>query len=391
MIYCISGRPRSGKSYESVVYHIIPAIKSGRKVITNVTLNINWFVKLFGPEVKSLIQIVDGQLNEFGKMNRPFSCIADYMTDWRDDQNRGPLFVIDEAHMVLPTRLNDAKILEFYSLHGHYGLDIILLTQNLRKLHRDIKDMIEMTYYCAKNTAFGSDKTYTKKVRIGATTEVVNEEIRKYKEHYFPAYQSHTQSNGSVAEAMANDIKPIWKRWPFYGAAIFLLIGPAILVYASLSKDEPKAVQSKNELKAQVQSQAHASDVSVPDDSQQTVQVRESRTSRKKLDFGPLNDYDIFATGISQQVAYHSKSGVYQVNYDNTFKKVHISVYSKARKLFTVDHLQLSRMGYEFQELADCVYKATWNDESRIITCIKDEDIFLDVDSPLSSVPVVSI
>lgn len=38
MIYAIVGRPRSGKSYESVVYHIIPAIQSGRKVITNIPL-----------------------------------------------------------------------------------------------------------------------------------------------------------------------------------------------------------------------------------------------------------------------------------------------------------------------------------------------------------------
>lgn len=389
MIYCISGRPRSGKSYESVVFHIIPAIKSGRKVITNVTLNIDWFVKLFGPEVKSLIQIVDGQLNEFGKMNRPFSCITDYMTDWRDDQNRGPLFVIDEAHMVLPTRLNDAKILEFYSLHGHYGLDIILLTQNLRKLHRDIKDMIEMTYYCAKNTAFGSDKTYTKKVRIGATTEVVNEEIRKYKEHYFPAYKSHTQSSGSVAEAMANDIKPIWKRWPFYCAAIFLVIGPAILIYASLSKDEPKAVQAKNQVKSQVQSQA--SDVSVLDDSQQTVQVRESRTSRRKVDFGPLGAYELYATGSASQVAFVLSSGRYDINPSKTFTNVYISAYSKSSKLFTIEHHELYRMGYDFKELADCVYKATWNDESRIITCVNEDEIFLDVNNPLSSVPVVSI
>nr|MBF4348645.1 assembly protein [Vibrio anguillarum] len=46
MIYAIVGRPRSGKSYESVVYHIIPAIKAGRKVVTNVSLNISYFQKV---------------------------------------------------------------------------------------------------------------------------------------------------------------------------------------------------------------------------------------------------------------------------------------------------------------------------------------------------------
>ncbi|MEF1230885.1 zonular occludens toxin domain-containing protein, partial [Vibrio fortis] len=133
MIYCIAGRPRSGKSYESVAYHIIPAIKAGRKVVTNVTLNVPYFQKVFGNHVLELIEVVDGKLNEYGSMDRPFSKLEDYQSDWRDADNKGPLFVIDEAHMVLPNRQLDSKILEFYSLHGHYGIDIILLTQNLRK------------------------------------------------------------------------------------------------------------------------------------------------------------------------------------------------------------------------------------------------------------------
>ncbi len=139
MIYAICGRPRSGKSYESVVFHIIPAVKSGRKVITNVTLNLDWFVKVFGEQVKELIQVVDGQLNEYGRLDRPFSQFEHYQDEWRDENNRGPLFIVDEAHMVLPNKQLDSKILEFYSLHGHYGIDIILLTQDLRKIQYNKK------------------------------------------------------------------------------------------------------------------------------------------------------------------------------------------------------------------------------------------------------------
>lgn len=238
MIYCIAGRPRSGKSYESVAFHIIPAIKAGRKVVTNVTLNVPYFQKVFGNDVLDLIEVVDGQLNQYGSMDRPFSKLEDYINDWRDADNKGPLFVIDEAHMVLPNKQLDSKILEFYSLHGHYGIDIILLTQNLRKIHKDVRDMVEMTYYCAKNTAFGSKNTYTKKVRIGATTEVVNEEQRKYKKSFFPFYQSHTQSSGSVAEAMSNDIKPIWHRWPFWMGGLLLVSGIIFNIYAWSGSDK---------------------------------------------------------------------------------------------------------------------------------------------------------
>ncbi|WP_420833703.1 zonular occludens toxin domain-containing protein [Vibrio furnissii] len=378
MIYAIVGRPRSGKSYESVVYHIIPAVKAGRKVITNVPLNIDWFVKLFGPEVKSLIQVVDGKLNEFGKLDRPFSKFEHYQDEWRDDQNRGPLYVIDEAHMVLPNRNLDAAILEFYSLHGHYGLDIILLTQNLRKVHRDIKDMIELTYYCAKNTAFGSDKTYTKKVRIGATTEVINEEQRKYNSSYYPAYQSHTQSKGSVAEAMANDITPIWKRWPFLGAALLVPLGLSIFAFALSKGDKAETVTPA----------PAANTASVPDG-----QPRDKPKKRKSAgDFGPLNDFQMFVTGYSKQIAYSSRTRYTgELNRDLTFYRIYVAVYADQELRFTFDQTQLQEIGYTFSVLADCVYEVSWHDVSRILTCMDPEQKQDKQDSPLNAVPTFSL
>lgn len=378
MIYAIVGRPRSGKSYESVVYHIIPAVKAGRKVITNVTLNIDWFVKLFGPDVKSLIQVVDGKLNDFGKLDRPFSKFEHYQDEWRDDQNRGPLYVIDEAHMVLPNRNLDAAILEFYSLHGHYGLDIILLTQDLRKIHRDVKAMIEMTYYCAKNTAFGSDKTYTKKVRIGATTEVVNEEQRRYKSVYFPAYQSHTQSKGSVAEVMANDITPIWKRWPFLGAALLISLGLSIFVFALSKGDKVETVTPS----------PAANTASVPDG-----QPSDKPKKRKSAgDFGPLNDFQMFVTGYSKQIAYSSRTRYTgELNRDLTFYRIYVAVYADQELRFTFDQTQLQEIGYTFSVLADCVYEVSWHDVSRILTCMDPEQKQDKPDSPLNAVPTFSL
>jgi len=44
MIYGIVGRPGGGKSYEAVAFQVIPALKSGRKVITNLPLQIEHFV-----------------------------------------------------------------------------------------------------------------------------------------------------------------------------------------------------------------------------------------------------------------------------------------------------------------------------------------------------------
>lgn len=225
MIYAIVGRPRGGKSYESVAFHVLPALKEGRKVITNLTLNVEHFVKVLGPEVRDLIVKVDGRMTEYGQMNRPFSTIDDYKDEWRDDKGVGPLYVIDEAHLAIPSRSNNVELLEFYSLHGHYGIDIILITQNLRKVHRDVRDMIQMTYLCVKNTAFGSNDTYTRKVMDGWNGAVVNTAPRSYKKAYFPFYKSHSQSSQSVIEATAKDVVAFWKRPIVVLTFIFLSVG----------------------------------------------------------------------------------------------------------------------------------------------------------------------
>lgn len=352
MIYAIVGRPRSGKSYESVAYHILPAVKKGRKVVTNVSLNIDFFVQVFGEPVRDLIEIVDGQLNQYGKMDRPFSSHEHYTDDWRDENGVGPLYVIDEAHMVLPNRQLDSKILEFYSLHGHYGIDIILLTQNLRKIHRDIKDMIELTYYCAKNTALGSDKSYTKKVRVGATTETVNEEQRKYRKEIFPFYKSHTQSSKDVIEAAAKDIKPFWKHWTVWVAALFLITGPVMLymnggLFGDFGESEP------------------------PEPEPVVTEVQEKQTKpadgqpRRKAN-DPLSAYKMYASGESLHVVLDDHNRPVR---DKTFKRVYIDVYENDFKLFTTTNEDLIEMGYVFKALTECIYQLTYESATRLVVC----------------------
>lgn len=365
MIYGIAGRPRSGKSYEAVVYHIIPAIKAGRKVITNISLNIEQFKKVFGNDVVKLIEVREGDLSKYGVSGRAFASVSDYQDDWRDDNNKGPLYVVDEAHMVLPRQKFNNEILEFYSLHGHYGIDIVLLTQNFRKVHQDIRDMIEITYYCAKNTYLGSDKTYTKKVKIGSTNEVVNEEQRTYKPSYFPFYQSHTQSKGAVAEASAQDITPIWKRWPVVGAAILISSAVCFLVFLSFGGLD-------HESPVEEQSQTKSSVVDVPDTP--AVERVPEGTPLKQVEndsdwFGPLDGFNFFVTGYSKQIAYIRHRSSNRIDNDLSFYKIYIDVYDKNQKLFSLDQIALQEIGYQFKVLADCVYQVSWGVSEKIVTC----------------------
>ncbi|EGQ9112095.1 assembly protein [Vibrio alginolyticus] len=360
MIYAIAGRPGGGKTYEAVAYHIIPAIKEGRKVITNITLNVDWFVKIFGEDVRDLIKIVDGRLTDFGSTSRPFSQIEDYSDEWRNEKGQGPLYIVDEAHMSLPSRGLPAAILEWFSIHRHYGVDIILLTQNIRKVHRDIKDMIEVTYRCTKNTAMGSSNSYTKKVQDGCNGEVVNTSIRSYKSEYFPFYKSHSQSNKHVQEAQAKDIKPFWKRWPVVGSALLLSLGLVFNIWAWWPEPEkaPEPVKQQNV------------NLEVPAGTPTAQGTLTSPKKKTSSGFGPLDGYDFFITGYAKQIALTTNlKSMGELNRDLTFYKIYIDVYDGTDKLFSFDHTDLVDIGYQFEVLSDCVYRVTWEDSERIFTC----------------------
>lgn len=377
MIYALVGRPRSGKSYEAVVYHIIPAIKEGRKVITNIPLNMEWFRKVFGSKA-DLIEIREGKFNEFDAIERPFTNPDDYITDWRNENNLGPLFVIDEAHMVLPRQCKK-DILYFYSMHGHHGVDILLLTQNLRKVNADIRDMVEVTYMCIKNTHLGTDKTYTKKQFLGVDTKnPVDVSNREYDKNYFGSYQSHTASNSAVTEATAKDVKSVKNHWSAKFGRIFIIGGLVYLVwvyfYFFTGDDTPESVQPEVET-TQVESA-------------QGTQLSSSTASG----FGLLEGYEFFVSGWSNQVVMHEKGFI---DGDNSFFRVYVDVYAEEAYQFTLNHNDLRTLGYTFDVLTDCVYRMSYFDTARTVTCkerpIEGDSSSDSADDVLAAVPSVSI
>lgn len=382
MLYGIVGRPGGGKSYEAVVYHVFPTLEKRRKIITNLPLNVDLFAATFGEEIRDLIVVIDGKLAEFGSTNRPFSSVRHYDDDWRNKHGQGPLYLIDEAHMVLPARGCDVKILEWYSMHRHLGIDIVLITQNLRKINRDIKDMIELTYSCQKNTALGSPNTYTQKVRTGSGSEVVNTSLRKYEKQYFKYYQSHTSSNKAVQEAYASDVKPIWKNWTFYGAGILLVI--AILIFYRLydvnqstesvpdiapvtsdpSTDAPyKPVDNVNPEFKTSESKSYFSDTFNAD----LVPMGEG-------DLGLLYNYDFYFTGEAHSSKFHREGDI--LSSLSSLSLYYFDVYLNDKKMFSTDNIALQNLGYEVVKVSDCIVALGYMNYRRVVTCAPDKDDF---------------
>lgn len=244
MINLILGQPGGGKSYEAVAFHVIPALVDGRKVITNLPLQVD-VIEAFFPGAKALIEIRNPQLVD-GVLVRPFSCVEHYGDTWRHPSSGvGPLYVIDECHLAMPRTVVDRAqvpaqrlVEEWYSMHRHELADVLLITQSYGKVNKAIIDLVQVVYRCKKATAFGTSKRYIRKVQDGVRGEVVNTSIREYESKYFKFYRSHTKSSKAAEELTAGDIIPLWKRWPFKGAAICALLVICMSIY-NLNR-EPK-------------------------------------------------------------------------------------------------------------------------------------------------------
>lgn len=224
MINLLLGAPGSGKSYEAVSYHVIPALVEGRAVVTNLPLNVSEIAQVV-PGADALVTI----LEPTAENPRPFSRVQDYTGHaWRDEETgRGPLFVIDECHMALPRGATPREVEEWYAMHRHTGADVLLISQSYRKLSQAVVDLVQTVYRVRKNVALGSTSSYVRKVQDGVRGEVVNTSIRKYHPKYFRYYKSHTLTNSAVQEAMAKDVKGIWSHWSFKALAVLA----AFLVY----------------------------------------------------------------------------------------------------------------------------------------------------------------
>lgn len=88
MYNLLIGPPGGGKSYEAVVYHVLPTLEAGRKVITNLPLNVAEF-GLIDARFPALIELRTKSKRE-GAI--PFSVPEDYGDDWRNKTTGiGPL------------------------------------------------------------------------------------------------------------------------------------------------------------------------------------------------------------------------------------------------------------------------------------------------------------
>jgi zona occludens toxin len=417
MINWLIGSSGGGKSYEAVRYHILAALEKGRHVITNLPVLVDQF-EAVNPDFGKLLHVVKRPKPILGKFeiiedtpqfilfenddqafesekeartvrtmvdgrpswqrrveppsNRAFAGVWDYyFTDaMRNSKGQGPLFVIDEAHFAMPRGATDVQVEEWYSTHRHFNTDVLLITQSYGKVSKAICDNTQLVYRVRKATAFGTNDRYIRKVQDGFRGEVVNTSVREYEPAYFKLYKSHTQGV-SVEEFKADDVTPLWFRWPFIGAGLCFLTLILMLVFMDIKNPldarqvvgkrsavlESSTVETKPLTKEQAQAlvreasqKPQAFSVKAPEGKQQAVPAQ--TVKQKAAD--PLAEKGIHIVG--HLVGSKREIWIFTLSQNG----------QKLQELYDDD---LKKIGYQIEALDDCGAWLTYKEERRFITC----------------------
>ncbi|BDB69655.1 membrane protein [Comamonas thiooxydans] len=254
MINGLEGIPGSGKSYEAVAYHVLPALQAGRKVITNLPLNIDALAAI-DPSYRDLVEVRTRPTPQLGDWNAAniaeqeafqlwtdkepipqsenvftFGTVWDFYSEWRGSKNQGPLYVIDECHVALPKLGTPESVVQWFKLHRHYNADVLLMTQSFRDINQPIAQLIATLIKCRKADILGRKESYIRKVHAGYRGAVIQTDEREYKSQYFGLYRSNTQSSGS-AESGVTDVNPMIVKFNRF-KKFWLLLSVLLVIWA---------------------------------------------------------------------------------------------------------------------------------------------------------------
>ena len=401
MINGLEGVPGSGKSYEAVVYHVLEALKKGRLVITNLPLNVEMFAAM-DPSYRYLIELrtrpspirgtwdadrvdekgngnafelfqvgqptkvygLEGVVTEAGTsltMKAPssvstFGHVWDYYTTWKHPESgMGPLFVIDECHNALPVApVTDPQVVEWFKLHRHYNVDVLLMTQSFRDMCQPIARLMGVLVKVRKADILGKADHYIRKVHSGYRGAVISTEQRKYLPQMFPLYKSHTQGNG-VAEQAAGDVSPFivkFKRftWGFWVIAL------AVCVWAFWPQGKPVKVDRNAPLGPEMSERVNRAVKAYPGPVRGEVQEGD----KKPVALDPEAVPEPYAS-----------KGLHVTGRLTMGKRTlyHFAVSSGGVRIADVTSEDLTRAGYVWEPLTDCAGTLRWKGAGKAITC----------------------
>lgn len=239
MIIGFVGTPGSGKSYEAVK-KILDNLKLGRVVYTNI----------------DGLQVQECQEHIKNYTGLDDCALAKQLHYLNDDEMRcfwvhvaqGALVVIDEVHKLFSNRDWQSEKNRFFtewaSTHRHQGFDVCLITQDIEKIDKHARSLIEWTYLFRKVNFFGGliQKSYLCYAYAGDdhNGKPMTKNTRRYNPAIFRCYQSY--GNAAVKELGLMKHANILHHPVFYAVPIVFTFG--FYMFSQSSFAEGKLIAS---------------------------------------------------------------------------------------------------------------------------------------------------
>jgi len=243
MLVYNEGVPGSGKSYDAMVSHIIPALRAGRTV----------YVRLNGAEESSkrdalaaYLAITRERLDGL-YIHVPTNEVASFFVaeqqegEWMPAEKfQNALVVLDEAHQFYVGGTREPlprEVEEFFAMARHRGVDVLLMSQFYKRIHTALRYRIERKTTFQKLSALGK----LGESRYVATNwqtvapdkyEKTGSQTLSYDAKIFPLYRGVTSAEVQT-EVYAGGRMSVWKNIGKYALimiplsifAIYYLIG----------------------------------------------------------------------------------------------------------------------------------------------------------------------
>lgn len=218
MLVFNEGVPRSGKSYDAVRTHILPALRKGRRVLA----------RLNGLKHDLIAEHLQMRLEDVQALL--IHVPAEDVPRLHEMVEPGCLVIIDECHdfYVASVKALPTHVEKFFAEHGHYGMDIVLMSQFWKRLHVAVRARVERKTIFQKLTAVGMKGKYLatyyhtiapdKFEKVGKKTESYDPAIFPLYDGYVPGVENtEVYEEGGVT---------VWRSvLPLFIVAALLLAG----------------------------------------------------------------------------------------------------------------------------------------------------------------------
>lgn len=252
-----TGLPGSGKSHSVVEFVVLPGLKAGRVIVTNLALKLDLIQRDYpGADVRLLDS----------------SKIKDDPAYLDEAAVAGALVLIDEAQLVWPSGLKakdvPTRVVSFFTEHRHRvdahrrSTDIVLITQNLANVATFARSLVAFTYRSVALDELGSSRRFRVDIYKGPAVGPsppdktrTRQMFGKYREEVWRYYNSHTKSEGegSGADESATDRRNVVWRSPLLigGAVVALVLGVfGVLAVWDVFHPEPEVPGSSGQQQA---------------------------------------------------------------------------------------------------------------------------------------------